>query len=138
MSVPSDLADLLVRPILASVGTLRPDGAIQINPMWFDWDGSHVRLTHNRTRLKFRNLAADPRITLLIVDPERTSRYLELRGRLSEVVPDPQGDFYVSVALRYGASGQPPVDASERVMLVVEIDRASRIGARPPDRDAAR
>jgi hypothetical protein len=37
--VPNDLADLLERPLPASVGTIRPDNTVQVNPMWFEWLG---------------------------------------------------------------------------------------------------
>ena len=36
-------------------------------------------------RQKGRNLAADPRATLLLVDPENTGRYLEIRGEVELV-----------------------------------------------------
>ena len=43
--VPASHADLLERPPFAHLGTVRPDGQPQVNPMWFEWDGSRLRPT---------------------------------------------------------------------------------------------
>ena len=48
--IPSDLAPLLERPLFAALGTVRPDDTVQVNPMWFLYDGEHVRFTHTTKR----------------------------------------------------------------------------------------
>jgi PPOX class probable F420-dependent enzyme len=125
-TIPDELADLLQRPIFASLGTIRPDDTVQVNPMWFDYDGQTLRFTHTTRRAKYRNLQHNPSMSLLITDPDDPLRYLELRGRLLEVVPDPQGDYYVHLGRRYGNPDQaPPPDKADRVVLVMSIDTVS-------------
>jgi PPOX class probable F420-dependent enzyme len=134
-----DALDLLRRPILCSLGTLRRDGSIQINPMWFDYVAPMVRFSHTNTRAKFRNLQRDPSMTVLIVDPEDRERYLELRGRLAEVRPDPGGAFHLELARRYGEdhTGRIP-EAENRVMLLMLPERAQyRPGAGTPRADSS-
>jgi len=87
---PDKLIDLLQRPIFASLGTIRPDNTVQVNPMWFDYDGQTVRFTHTTRRAKYRNLQHNPSMSLLLTDPDNPLRYVELRGRLVEIVPDPR------------------------------------------------
>ena len=124
-TIPDDYRDLVDRPIFASLGTVRPDGTVQVNPMWFGFDGEHLRFTHTTKRAKFRNLQRNPSMSLLIVDPGDSGRYLELRGQLAEVIPDPEGAYYVELGRRYGDPDQaPPPDKADRVVLVMRIDRA--------------
>ena len=125
--IPADYRDLLERPIVAGLGTVRPDGTAQVNAMWFGFDGEHLRFTHTTRRAKFRNLQHNPSMSLLIIDPDRTERYLELRGRLAEVLPDPEGAYYVELGRRYGdPDAAPPPDKADRVVLVMRVDRALR------------
>jgi PPOX class probable F420-dependent enzyme len=124
--IPEELADLVQRPLYASLGTVRPDNTVQVNPMWFDYDGETLRFTHTNRRVKFRNLKGNPSMSLLLTDPDRPIRYLEIRGRLVEVIPDPEGEFYVHLARRYGNPGAaPPPDRADRVVLVMSIERVS-------------
>ncbi len=125
--IPDDLVDLLERPLIGALGTTRPDGAVQVHPMWFEFDGTDIRFTHTTKRVKYRNLMADPAMTLLVIDPDDTGRYLELRGRLAEAIPDPTGSYLVHLGARYGNPGmQPPADRADRVILRMSIERASR------------
>ena len=125
-SIPSPLRPLLDRPLFASLGTIRPDDTVQVNPMWFEYDGEHLRFTHTNKRGKFRNLQRNPSMSLLLVDDENPQTYLELRGKLVEVIEDPAGDFYVRLGRRYGnPDQQPPPDKADRVVLVMSIEKAN-------------
>ena len=85
-SIPDSHRPLLDRPIYAALGTIRPDDTVQVNPMWFEYDGEHVRFTHTNQRGKFRNLQRNPSMSLLLIDPDEPLRYIELRGRLGQVL----------------------------------------------------
>ncbi len=123
--IPEEYLDLVRRPIFAALGTIRPDDTVQVNAMWFEFDGEFVRFTHTNKRAKFRNLQRNPSMSLLITDPEQPERYLELRGQLAEVEHDPTGAYYVRLGKRYGnPDEQPPPDRADRVVLVMRIDRA--------------
>ena len=39
VAVPAGYDDLLERPLYGHLATTRPDGSVQVSPMWFDWDG---------------------------------------------------------------------------------------------------
>jgi hypothetical protein len=41
--VPEPYADLLESIALAHVATIGPNGEPQSSPVWFDWDGTHLR-----------------------------------------------------------------------------------------------
>ena len=125
MILSPEQAALLAPPTYAHLGTVRPDNTVQVNPMWFEFDGEHIRFTHTTKRAKFRNLQHNPAMSLEIINPDDPFRYLELRGRLIQVIPDPDGVFYVHLGQRYGnAAQQPPADRADRVILVMEITKA--------------
>lgn len=118
--------ELLERPLFAALGTIRPDDTVQVNPMWFEYDGEHVRFTHTRKRGKFRNLQRNPSMSLMLVDPDNPQSYVEIRGRLVEAVDDTEGEFFVRLGRRYGdPDTQPPPDRADRVVLVMSVDKVN-------------
>ena len=124
--VPARYRRLLELPLYGHLGTVRPDGTVQVNPMWFEFDGEHLRFTHTTKRQKYRNLKGNPSYALSIIDPDDPFHYLEVRGELVEVVPDPEGAFYVRLQNRYGNPSQtPPPDKANRVVLVMSVERAT-------------
>jgi PPOX class probable F420-dependent enzyme len=130
LQVPDSHRDLLERALIAHVATVRTDGGPQSNPMWFGWDGERIRLTHTRTRQKFRNLEAEPRIALSITDPDESQRYLEVRGVVEATEEDQGGRFYRTLRARYGVDPDAPMpDAAARVVVVV---RPTVLHARSP------
>jgi PPOX class probable F420-dependent enzyme len=124
--IPADYRDLLERRLLGHLASTRPDGSPQVNPMWFVFDGTHLRFTHTTRRAKHRKSTADPRVAFSTHDPDQPYRNLEARGRVAEVMPDSEREFFVSLARRYGQE------------LAARVDRrpASTDGPRRRDRDA--
>lgn len=126
--IPDDLRDLLERPTFADLATVREDGTPQVNPMWFAWDGEFIRFTHTNYRRKFKNIRANPAVAISIIDPDDPYRYLEVRGVVERIDPDPTGAFYVELAKRYGApfGTAAPKDSADRVVVVVRPTAMSR------------
>ncbi|GLW06899.1 PPOX class F420-dependent enzyme [Microtetraspora sp. NBRC 13810] len=124
--ISQELVDLLERPLYGSLGTVRTDDTVQVNPMWFEYDGDKIRFTHTTKRAKYRNLRRNPAMSLLVIDPENPLRYLEVRGTLEEIVPDLEGAFYVRLGRRYGnPDQQPPPDSPDRVILVMTVTKST-------------
>ncbi len=126
--IPADLLPLLTAPNYGSLGTIRPDDTVQVNPMWFECDpaAGTIRFTHTTKRAKYRNLEHNPSMSLSVMDPANPLAYLEVRGRLVEVIPDPEGEYYVHLAQRYGFADQrPPADSPDRVILVMRIEHTT-------------
>jgi PPOX class probable F420-dependent enzyme len=120
LQVPESHRDLLERALIAHVATVRASGEPMSNPMWFGWDGERIRLTHTRTREKFRNLQAEPRVALSITDPADSQRYLEVRGVVESIQQDGGGSFYRQLRQRYGVDPDAPMrDQAERVVVAI-------------------
>ena len=123
-------ADLLESTALAHVATIGPTGEPQVNPVWFGWDGERLRFSQTTTRQKFRNVQREPRIALSIVDPSNPYRYLEIRGRVVAVEPDPNFAFIDSMAKKYLGQERYPWNrpGDERVVVVVAPERTTGMG----------
>jgi len=79
-SVPRSHVDLLTAPIVGVLTTLMPDGQPHSCLVWVDYDGECARVNTTLERQSGRNLLANRAMSLLVVDPENTSRYLQIRG----------------------------------------------------------
>lgn len=130
MPIPDSHADILDKKAFASIATIGPSGEPQNNPIWFGWNGSQIRFSQTTTRQKYRNMRADRRVALSILDPDDPYRYIEVRGVVVDVEDDPDLDFINSMASKYlGLDRYPwhkPCD--ERVVIVVEPTRTSTMG----------
>ena len=102
----------------------------QVNPVWFGWDGTHLRFSQTTGRQKYRNVQRDARIAFSIVDPTNPYRYLEIRGTVVQIDPDPELDFINAMAKKYmGVERYPnhrPGD--ERVVVVIAPEHTTQMG----------
>ena len=70
--------------------TPRTDGHPVTQPMWVDADDDFVLINTEKHRRKFRNVEQDPRVTVTIVDRNNPYVYVEVRGRVEQVVDGPE------------------------------------------------
>lgn len=112
---------LLTSKVLAHLATTGPNGEPQSSPMWFLWDGEHIKLTHTTYRQKYKNIQRDPRVSLSICDVEGHYAYAEFRGVVERIEEDPEGAFYKELAAHYGDPERDP--GHSRVVLFVRITR---------------
>ena len=85
--IPESHLDLFTRPIHGVLTTMMPDGQPQSSLVWCDYDGEYVCVNTTCERQKGRNMIGNPKVSLLVVDPEDTGRYVEIRGD-AEVILD--------------------------------------------------
>jgi hypothetical protein len=94
-TIPASHRDLLCPPHTVALGTRLPGGAAQTQPVWCCLDGNDVLVHATRQGGNGRNLAADPRATVLAVDPGDSGRWIEIRGDVEpqeRVVPRHRDD----------------------------------------------
>lgn len=129
MTIPEEFHPLLASTAVAFVSTLGPRGEPQTTPLWFLFRDGRVHVSLVEGRQKLRNLRRDPRISLVVVDPARPTHYVELRGRVDELVPDPGLELERAVAVKYTgahADVEPPGRARFATSVVVEKVTAQR------------
>jgi PPOX class probable F420-dependent enzyme len=129
--LPDTNQDLLTKPVVAHLATARPDGQLQSNPVWYEWDGSHLKISQTRSRQKMRNMQHDPHVALSIADPDNPYRYLEVRGVVDRVEDDLDRAFIDDLSERY--MGQRPYPYhqpdDERVIVYIRPTGASAMAA---------
>jgi len=100
VAVPESHVDLLTRPIIGVFTTMLPDGQPQSSLVWVDHDGTCARVNTTLERRKGRDLLANPRVALLVVDPDDTSRFVQIRGD-AELVTEGAEEHLDELTRRY-------------------------------------
>ncbi len=72
--------ELLRRPIVSFVTTLRTDGAPHMTPVWHIVDGDEVVIAVARDTVKARNIRSNPSVALCVAADETPQAWLLLNG----------------------------------------------------------
>ena len=88
LPVPASHLDLLARPVCGVFTTMSHDGQPQSTLVWVDLDRGCALVNTTLERQKGRNLRNDQKVSLLIVDPGNTSRFIQIRGDAELVTKD--------------------------------------------------
>ncbi len=128
--IPENFADLFAKKVFAGLATLMPDGAPQVTPVWIDFDGEHVVFNTAVGRQKDKNLQRDGRVSLMLVDPDNSYRYLEVRGRVVERTTDGADEHINKMAKKYiGQDVYPWRRPGEvRVIFKIKPEHTSTMG----------
>jgi PPOX class probable F420-dependent enzyme len=127
MSLDDDTIRLAKGKNLAIAVTLMPDGQPQALPMWVDTDGEQVLLNTEPQRQKSRNLARDPRITVLIQSAENQWDWSEVRGHVVETVDGDAARRHIDeLAQKYvGTNYSNPIGPQGRIILKITPDKVN-------------
>jgi PPOX class probable F420-dependent enzyme len=100
VAIPESHADLLTRGICGVFTTMGSDGQPQSSLVWMDHDGRCARVNTTLERQKGRNLVANPKCNLLVVDPDDTARFIQIRGD-AELVTEGAAEHLDALTRRY-------------------------------------
>jgi PPOX class probable F420-dependent enzyme len=114
--------DLLGRASPGVLTTLLPDGSPHSTEVWVDADGDQVLVNSVDTHRKVRNVRRDPRVALVVIDPENGSRHVALRGRVVEVTREGARDHIEKLALRYLGGPYPWFGGRDQTRVLLRID----------------
>lgn len=130
VEIPKSHRDLLNKKALAHLATLTAKGAPQVTPVWFDYDGTFLRVNSAKDRAKDRHIRRDARVALSIVDPDDAYRYLEIGGKVVEITEEGADRHIDALAKTYlGVDRYPFHRATEtRVIYKIEPLRTFRMG----------
>ena len=81
-AIPDNLRDLLERPLIVAFATSNPDGQPQVTPVWASLEGDQVWINSAVGRRKDRNVRANPKVTVLVIDPQNGFHWAEIRGEV--------------------------------------------------------
>ena len=103
MTLTPEQREFLEEKRFAVVGTVNPDGSPHLAVMWYLLDGDDIVVNSAQGRLKDRNLAADPRMSVLIADGYRFVR-LDGRAKIDHDQTTAQADIRRLAVMNYGAA----------------------------------
>ena len=127
MPLDEDVARLAKGKNLATVVTLMPNGQPQAQLTWVDADGEHVLINTEPQRQRSRNVARDPRITVLIRSEGDSYDWAEVRGHVAETVTGDEARQHIDeLSRKYtGHDFTAPVGPHGRVILKVTPDKVN-------------
>ncbi len=128
--IPDKFSDLMQKKVFAGLATLMPDGSPQVTPVWIDFDGENLLVNTAVGRQKDRNLQRDPKVSIMLMDPDNPYRYLEVRGKVVERTLDGAEDHINKMAKKYiGQDVYPYRQPGEvRVLYKVRPEKTSSMG----------
>ncbi|HKP87107.1 MAG TPA: PPOX class F420-dependent oxidoreductase [Blastocatellia bacterium] len=128
--IPEKYLDLFDKKAFAHLATVMPDGSPQVTPVWVDYDGKHVLVNSARGRRKDKNIGHNSAVSLSIMDPDNPYRYLEVRGRVTEITEEGADAHIDKMAKKYlGQDKYPGRGPGEvRVLYKIEPLRTSHMG----------
>ena len=100
LPIPASHLDLLTESICGVLTTMGAEARPQSSLVWVDFDGTCARINTTLERQKGRNLLANPKVSLLVVDPGNTSRFIQIRGDV-ELVTDGAIDHLDALTRKY-------------------------------------
>jgi PPOX class probable F420-dependent enzyme len=122
MPISDNARVLLEQPIFASLATIGPDGHPQVTVIWLHVEGDKVVFNTAEGRAKHRNMVADPRVTVMLLDPENGYRYSELRGTV-EVTTDGADQSVDELAQKYLGTDYPfRRDGETRIKVLMDVN----------------
>ena len=131
MPVPASHLDLLLGRVHGVLTTIASNGQPRSSLVWVDHDGSCACVNTTLERHKGRRMILNPKVSLLVVDPADTGRYIQVRGD-AELVTDGALEHLDELTRRY--TGHPhyyghvfPVEEQTRETRVICRIHARRI-----------
>ena len=131
MTLPDELLALLRAPSTCYIATLMKDGSPQLTQVWVDTDGEHVVINTVDSHVKAHNLRRDPRVAVVVSDPEHPRRFFQIRGRAT-LSYDGATEHIERLSQKYTGGPYPWYGGRDqvRVIVTVEADRISPFGGR--------
>jgi PPOX class probable F420-dependent enzyme len=122
--LPDDLIDLLRKPSPCFVATLMPDGSPQLTQTWVTTDGQNIVLNLVDGMRKMRNIVRDPRVAVNVADPQDSSRYYAVRGRVIATTTEGGAESIDEISHKYLGVPYPNFSgqADTRVLVTIEAD----------------
>ena len=121
VELPANIRALFERANFVHVASILPDGSPHSVPVWTAMEGDRIAFFTQPGSRKARNLAADPRVALSVVDHDDPYQMAQVRGRVVETV---EGDAALAIIDRMAVrhTGRP-FPYRQGIALLVEPER---------------
>ena len=118
-----DLGDLLDRPLVAVLATLRTDGTVLLPPVYHEWQDGGFNIRVEQQNVKARHLRRDPRATILVAESDAPLRAVEVRGR-ARFIEESVSEIALRIVTRYEGpeDGAADVEALRGADVIIRIE----------------
>jgi PPOX class probable F420-dependent enzyme len=124
------LKSVLDGTVFVVLGTIQPDGSPQMSPVWVKRDGDDLLISTTVDRRKYRNLERDPRVTVVVVDPDDPYTYAEIRGTV-ETATEGGRELIDELSRKYTGKAYAdfnPASAQDAERVVVRVRPRKVVG----------
>jgi len=127
--IPPAIRAFLAEPRYAALSTVGSDGAPHQAIVWYALDGDDVLLNSRRERQWPRNLLADGRLSLAVMDAEQPTHWVGIKGR-AELLRDGAAalDDIKALARRYDDNDGARFEGQDRVTYRVTVESTFEYG----------
>jgi PPOX class probable F420-dependent enzyme len=120
--IPKEYMDLFHKKAFGSFTTLMPDGSPQTTPVWVDFVDGKVLVNSALGRQKDKNVHREPRVAVTLIDPDNPYRYLEVRGRVTEITHEGADNHIDKMAKKYLDKDKYPFAQPGEKRVIYKID----------------
>jgi len=110
----------LEQPFVGTVTTLRDDGSPHSTIVWVDTNTGEVSFNTATGRAKEKHLRRDPRVSLLVVDPKNTYKWVAVSGT-AQLTTDGADGQIDRLAKKYLGQDEYPWRNPEEERITVRI-----------------
>jgi len=116
-------------PFVGTLTTLRADGSPHSTVIWVDTTDDAVLFNTARGRAKERYMLNDPRVSVLVIDPQDAYRWVAVSGT-AELIEEGADDHIDRLAKKYLDADSYPFrnPAETRVTVRITPDKADSSG----------
>ena len=107
-----DLGDLLDRPLIAVLATLRTDGTVLLSPVYHESRDGGFNIWVEQQNVKARHLWSDPRATILVAESDPPLRAVEVRGQ-ARFIEEGVSETALRIVTRYEGPEDADVDVED-------------------------
>ncbi|MEU1350445.1 PPOX class F420-dependent oxidoreductase [Streptomyces sp. NPDC005775] len=129
-ALSEELKALLDTPVFVTVATIQPDGSPQASPVWVKRDGDDILISTTAGRRKEKNLARDPRVSVVLQPFDAPYVYAEIRGTAT-LTTDGGQELIDELSQKYTGKKYAefnPDSAGENARVVVRITPRKIVG----------
>jgi len=121
--IPESYLDLIKdeTKAFASLATIMKDGSPQLTPIWFNTDRPHILINSARGRVKDRNMRRNPRVALVITDPNDPYRYIQIRGKVVEITSQGAREHIDRLSKKYTGKDKYTFGSADEIRVTYAI-----------------
>ena len=127
--LPEKVCELIDDKNIAHLATLNKDGSPHVTPVWIDREGDIIIVNTTSTRLKYKNVKNDKRVSLSITDYRDPYTWASIIGEVvelsdidAEIHIDKMSQKYLGIPKFHGKN---PIEPRKNIKIITLIAKHS-------------